>query len=269
MKRLAALPFAALLLIAAGDPKTETEHVVAKGETLSRIAERAGVPLAAIAEANGIEAPYAVKAGQTLRIPRQQSYVVKQGDTGFGIAFRFGVPFAAIATANGLDPHAPLKPGRRLIIPALIGQPQAIAPTPEAPARPPVKAAPEPVFRRPVEGKVVLGWRRRPDGGGHEGLDFALAEGDAVRAAAAGRVIFAGAAPERFGNLVVIDHGNGWATAYGHLEKVTVKKGEKVRTGERIGLGGQTGEATEPELHFEIRKDNRPIDPAPELGLDD
>ena len=166
MRRLAALPFAAALLIAAsgpdaGDPGTETEHVVAKGETLGGIAERAGVPLDAIAQANGIDPPYAVRAGQTLTIPRQQSYTVKPGDTGFGIGFRFGIPFATIATANGIDPHAPLKPGRRLIIPALIRRPDAAAPTPVAKAPP--KPAPAPAFRRPVEGKVILGWRRRAD----------------------------------------------------------------------------------------------------------
>ncbi len=76
-------------------------------------------------------------------------------------------------------------------------------------------------------------------------------------------------APERFGNLVVIDHGSGWHSAYGHLDKVTVKTGEKVRAGERIGLGGSTGEATGTELHFEIRKDGQPVDPAPKLGIDE
>ncbi len=113
----------------------------------------------------------------------------------------------------------------------------------------------------------MLGWRRRADGTGHEGLDFKAKTGDMVRATSAGTVIFAGdEAPERFGNLVVIDHGNGWHSAYGHLSKITVKKDETVRAGERIGLAGQTGEATGPELHFEIRKDGMPVDPAPKLG---
>ncbi|WEK46056.1 MAG: M23 family metallopeptidase [Candidatus Andeanibacterium colombiense] len=264
MRLLAALPFAALLLIAAGDPATETEHVVAKGETLSRIAERAGVPLDAIAETNGIAAPYAVKVGRKLTIPRQRSHVVQKGESGFEIGFQYGTKFSDIAEANGLDPDAPLKPGRRLIIPAQVGQP---APA-KSPARLPAKpSAKEPAFRAPSEGKMILGWHRRLDGTGHEGLDFELAMGDPVRAAAAGRVIFAGVAPERFGNLVVIDHGGGWASAYGHLDKVTVRKNEKVRAGERVGLGGQSGEATEPELHFEIRKDGQPVDPAPKLGL--
>jgi murein DD-endopeptidase MepM/ murein hydrolase activator NlpD len=262
-RRPLALPFAALLLIAAAkadkpaksDPATEMEHVVAKGETLSQIAENAGVPIVTIAEANGLEEPYVVKLGKKLVIPRQRTHVVKKGDTGFAIGFQYGVPFSQIALANGIEQDAVLKPGQKLIIPALIKNPEQIA------------MAKEPSFRRPHDGKVILGWRRRADGTGHEGLDFKVEKGDMIRAAASGTVIFAGKAPERFGNLIVIDHGNGWNTAYGHLDKVTVKKGDTIRAGERLGLGGQTGEATGPELHFEIRKDGQPVDPAPKLGI--
>lgn len=256
---LSTLPLAALLLIAATkndkpDPATETEHVVAAGETLSGIANRAKVPLVAIAEANGLAEPYVVKLGQKLVIPRQRSHVVKQGETGFAIVFQYGVPFSLIAQANGIKPDAVLKVGQKLIIPAVISNPKPIE----------IK---DPAFRRPHDGPVILGWRRRADGGGHEGIDFRVKDGDMVRAAASGTVIFAGKAPERFGNLVVIDHGNGWHTAYAHLEKVTVKKGETIRAGERIGLGGHSGEATGPELHFEIRQNGQPVDPAPRLGL--
>lgn len=278
-----ALPLAALLLVAAGkepakagDPKTETEHVVTAGETLGGIAAKAGVPMATIAEANGLAEPYVVKTGRKLIIPRQRTHVVKKGDTGFAIGFQYGVPFGLIAQANGIDENDVLQPGQRLIIPALTRTPELTppkppaakpSPTPTPSPTPAASASKEPAWRRPHEGKVILGWKRRPDGGGHEGLDFQVNKGDAIRAAAAGTVIFAGEAPERFGNLVVIDHGGGWNTAYGHLDKVTVKRDEKVRAGERIGLGGSSGDATGTELHFEIRKDGEPLDPAPRLGI--
>ena len=86
-----------------------------------------------------------------------------------------------------------------------------------------------------------------------------------VRAAASGTVVFAGEEPTRFGRQVLIDHGNGWQTSYGHLAKVTVAKGDIVKTGERIGLTGDAGIATGTELHFEIRKDGRDVDPASKL----
>lgn len=256
MRRLALgalLPGAALLLIAAGDPKTATEHVVESGETLRGIANRTGVPLVVIAEANGLAPPYAIRSGQKLAIPRQRTHVVERGETGFGIAYEYGVPFAAIALANSLDDKGTVRAGQRLIIPAVM------------PERAP--AAGQPYFARPHEGDVLLGWRRRPDGGGHEGIDFAVTGGDMVRAAAGGTVLVADEEAARFGRLVVIDHGNGWQSAYGHLSRITVARGDTVTAGERIGLGGQAGDAERPELHFEIRHGGAPVDPAPLLRI--
>jgi murein DD-endopeptidase MepM/ murein hydrolase activator NlpD len=244
-----------MLLIAAGDPKSETEHVVAPGETLRGIANRTGVPLVVIAEANGLGQPYAIRSGQKLVIPRQRTHVVKSGETGFGIAYQYGVPFADIALANSLDDQGTVRIGQRLIIPAVM------------PERAPFTTIDQPYFARPHDGEVLLGWRRRPDGGGHDGVDFAVATGDMIRAAAGGTVLVADEDDERFGRLVVIDHGNGWQSRYGHLARITVAKGDTVTSGERIGLGGQAGKADRPEVHFEIRHGGEPVDPAPLLRL--
>jgi murein DD-endopeptidase MepM/ murein hydrolase activator NlpD len=252
--RRLALPLAALLLIAAGDAKTETEHVVAEGETLRGIANRADVPLVVIAEANGLAPPYAIRSGQKLVIPRQRTHVVKSGETGFGIAYQYGVPFAEIALANGLDDEGTVRTGERLIIPAVMPD--------RAPA-----TADQPYFARPHDGAVLLGWRRRPGGGGHEGIDFAATTGDMGRAAAGGTVLVADDEADRFGRLVVIDHGNGWQSRYGHLSRITVARGDTVTAGERIGLAGAAGDAERPELHFEIRHGGAPVDPGPLLRL--
>ena len=247
MKYLA-LALLAPLLLAASNPATETEHVVEEGETLGGIANRAGVPAAVIAAANGLAEPYAVQTGQKLLIPRQRSHVVKAGETGFSIGMQYGVAFEQIAVANGLEPPYTVRPGQRLIIPAVLRAP------PPAP-----KPRDVPYFRWPHDGKVILGFAKRPDGGGHDGIDFAVWPGDMVRASASGTVIRVDEKHPRFGRLVVIDHGGGWLTAYGHLARVTVKKGDVVKTGERIGL------AIAPELHFEILKDDREVNPAERL----
>lgn len=255
MIRSITLAAAALLLLAASDPASETEHIVESGETLRGIANRSEVPMVVIAEANGLADPYIVKVGQKLAIPRQRTHEVAAGDTGFAISYRYGVPFSQIALANGVAPDGVLRVGQRLIIPAMINNPRPMI-------------VRDPVFHLPHDGEVLLGYQRRADGGGHEGLDFKVGLGDMIRASATGTVLFAGDETERFGKLVVIDHGNGWHTAYGHLSRVTVTVGETVRSGERLGLGGQGGVATETELHFEIRHDNKPIDPAPKLRLE-
>ena len=90
-----------------------------------------------------------------------------------------------------------------------------------------------------------------------------------VKAAAGGIVIYAEFEKTRFGNLVIIDHGVHWHTAYGHLSKITAKKGESVKAGEVIGEAGSTGIATTTEVHFEIRHANKPLNPQSVLGPQD
>ncbi|MBW8786031.1 MAG: M23 family metallopeptidase [Novosphingobium sp.] len=251
---------------AAARPEEESEHVVQPGETLLGIAHRAKVPRVLIIEANGLTPPYKVETGERLVIPRTRHHTVAKGETGFAIAYRYGVSWQAIAVANGLDSDKPLKPGQKLLIPTLI-KPEAVTQEPEPAAAPPpspAAEAPTARFAWPLEGDMVQAFTRHGKPA-HDGVDIAAREGDPVRAAAAGRVIFAGREPQRYGNLVVIDHGDGWTSAYGHLQRTTVREGERVRSGERIGLAGHSGRATRDAVHFELRRNNRPVDPTAEL----
>ena len=252
----------------APNPKTETSHVVQPGETLGGIAERAQVPRVLIIEANRLKAPYVVKAGQTLVIPRRRSHTVKAGETGFDIAMDYGVPWDEIAAANGLKRAAKVKPGQQLAIPTLVSGAAAV---PVADASPSISTDPPtglpdtmaPAFAWPVQGKVRRGFTA-PSGSnqGHDGIDVLADESTAVRAAAKGEVIFAGPGPQEYGLTVIVYHSGRWTTTYSYLGKITVKVGDKVRAGERIGLVGQTGLASEPQLHFEIRRNKLALDPA-------
>ena len=267
MKR--ALPALALLLTAAGEPlppEKENEHVVVAGETLGGIANRARVPRILIAEVNGLKAPYAVRVGQKLKIPRTRHHIVARGETGFTISYNYAVPWQDIAVANGLEPDAALRPGQKLLIPTVIA-PVRTAPALSAPAALPVpNTSSGGRFAWPVAGPMRRGYTGRElSSDYHDGIDITAAEGTAVRAAAAGKVLFAGPEPRQFGNLVVIEHADGWQTAYAFLSRITVTKDEQVNRGERIGLVGKTGMAKGPELHFELRHDNQPVDPADDL----
>ena len=94
----------------------------------------------------------------------------------------------------------------------------------------------------------------------HKGLDIAVAYGSPVKCAAAGKVVFAGV-KGGYGNCVIVEHGNGLATLYGHLSEVLVEANDRVKVGQIIAKSGNTGRSTGPHLHYEVHKNNQPINP--------
>jgi murein DD-endopeptidase MepM/ murein hydrolase activator NlpD len=105
-------------------------------------------------------------------------------------------------------------------------------------------------------------------GGGkvNDGINIAAQSGTQVRSAGKGVVVYSGNEIGVFGGLILIDHGDGWVTAYGHLGQLQVARGDKVSAGQPIGNVGETGYVSEPQLHFEIRKDRIPVDPVSKLS---
>jgi len=99
----------------------------------------------------------------------------------------------------------------------------------------------------------------------HTGLDYGLPLGTPIDAAASGTVVAAGWDTTGFGNRVIVDHGNGVRTLYGHLQQVEVQPGAVVVAGQEIGLSGSTGNSSGPHLHFGVEKDGQWVDPAPYL----
>ena len=117
-----------------------------------------------------------------------------------------------------------------------------------------------------------FGVRKSPFGGEqqfHKGIDMAAPEGTKVYACKAGSVISTVYMDKTFGNYIVIKHPNGLTSIYAHLSKIQVENGEKVTTGQQIGLVGKTGKVTGPHLHFEIRQGGKAEDPRLKLRLED
>jgi hypothetical protein len=120
-------------------------------------------------------------------------------------------------------------------------------------------------FLRPVAGLVssTYGTRKDPFSSKnkfHKGIDIACAMGTSIIAASSGKIIFAGQ-KGAYGNLIIIEHANGYRTLYGHLSSFQVKSGDKVRRGQLIALSGNTGRTTGPHLHFEVSRKGRPTKP--------
>ena len=116
-------------------------------------------------------------------------------------------------------------------------------------------------FSWPVQGQVILKYGATADGLRNDGINIAAPAGAPVMAAADGMVAYAGNQLRGFGNLVLIRHANGLVTAYAHNQSVLVQKGDKVKRGTTIARVGSTGNVAKPQLHFEIRKGEEPVDP--------
>lgn len=127
----------------------------------------------------------------------------------------------------------------------------------------PSPSEPSTDFRWPARGRVIAGFGAN---GGNEGINIAVPDGTPVKAAEAGVVTYAGSEVKGYGNLVLIKHDNGYVSAYAHNGELNVKRGERVKRGQVVARSGQTGNVTSPQLHFEIRKGQTPIDPVPHLS---
>lgn len=205
-------------------------YIVRSGDTLSSIAARNGLMLSTLARANGIAAPYLIRVGQRLVIPKGSAAPIRRTES------------------------------RPVVQPLPTSTP---TPTPTLAYRPPTTTAPPvgaPRLVWPADGPVAETFGTGAD---PRGIAFATLSGAAVRAAAGGTVIFAGTEPQKYGQLVLVDHGGGWVTAYGHLAKLVVRQGEAVRSGARLGFTGGSGK--DARLHFELRRENEPRDPLPLL----
>jgi murein DD-endopeptidase MepM/ murein hydrolase activator NlpD len=192
-------------------------------------------------------------------------HLVEKGQTLWRIARAYGVSIETIVEANRLEDPTVIEVGRGLRIP---GAEQVLAVEPYRPEDTREPATPEELGRGryiwPLKGTLVSGFGKR-NGRPHTGIDIGAPAGTAVRAARAGEVAYSGNGYRGYGNLVILEHGDGERTYYAHNRKNLVRQGEKVRQGATIARVGSTGRATGPHLHFEIRRGSRILDPLSRL----
>jgi murein DD-endopeptidase MepM/ murein hydrolase activator NlpD len=153
--------------------------------------------------------------------------------------------------------------------------PAESAPKPEPgwyhpPAKPAVDVTPLPPpgkvsFAWPVQGRVISDFGSTTSGQRNDGINIATALGTPIHAAASGVVSYAGNELKGYGNLVLIRHDGGYVTAYAHADSLLVSRGDAVMRGQVIGYAGATGDVTQPQVHFEIRRDTAPVNPRPLL----
>ena len=252
-------------------------HVVQQGDTVSGIAKKYGISVNTILWANDLTARSVLRLGQELTVLPVSGVLheVKRGETLGAIAKKYGSDVDKILAANLVKSPTAVQIGQRLIIPD--GRPIA-APTPSRPsapaATPPRLGDVRDVFRPPEEAPpsravdgVELAWptnQKRINQyykWNHTGVDINGTLKDATYAADAGIVTFAGWNKSGYGNMILIDHGNGMVTRYAHHSKMYVKVGDQVTKGQTIGMVGSTGRSTGPHLHFEIYMNGKRVNP--------
>ena len=218
-------------------------YTVKPGDTMIRIGLENGQNWRDVVRWNGIENPNLIEVGQVLR-------VVPPGVDAAVVASR-GVA-AAQVDARPLD-------GKGAALPAAVPASgpdtvKAAASVPPAAAR---EGDDEPAWAWPAAGAVVAGFEE----GKQKGLLLSGKPGDPVLAAADGRVVYAGAGLRGYGNLLIVKHNNTYLTAYAHNQALLVKEDQAVRRGQKIAEMGSS-DAERVQLHFEIRRQGKPIDPA-------
>jgi murein DD-endopeptidase MepM/ murein hydrolase activator NlpD len=274
--------------------ETPPQTTVRPGETLFELAERVRTPVQAIVEANHLEPPYDVTPGDVLKIPPPVVYVVKSGDTWSTIGRRFSIDPRSLASLNDLAFDGALVPGERLALPSgasesgvrPLAQRPAISPHPRPVAVEPLaraavvvspvaepsaaKTTPPPPrvrFAWPIKGAILSAYGPKGPGQRNDGVNIAANEGDPVKAAASGQVVYAGNSIPGFGNLVVLKHPDGWTSLYGNLARIAVKIRAEVEEGQTLGVAGSAGGTDRAQVHFEVRyaaspqEKARPVDP--------
>jgi murein DD-endopeptidase MepM/ murein hydrolase activator NlpD len=236
-----------------------TVHIVNKGDTLHNIARRNHVPVGELARANNLDQSAKLSIGMKLTVPGAKGAMAE--------------PAVAPAAPAQQQMAALSPPATRAVTPAASQQSARLAQsnvnvqTEDKPAEPAANAKPSettsalPSFRWPVRGKVITGYGAKTNGKANDGINLAVPEGTPVKAAEDGVVAYSGNELKGYGNLILVRHSNGYVTAYAHASELLVKRGDTIKRGQIIAKSGQSGEASSPQLHFEIRKGSSPVDP--------
>lgn len=226
-------------------------YIVKEGDALLNLSEKFSQSLSII-KANNPKVTTNLQIGQKLIFPSINGiyYIVKNGDSLYDISIKYKVDIDIIRKYNNIDGNT-LQIGQELFLkdPSLKALPPVDGENFKMPVRYSGITSPYGNRFHPVLKRYIL----------HSGVDL-VARYIPVSASKAGTVTFVGVAGG-YGNLIKIKHSDGYETRYAHLNKILVKKGQKISQGQVIAESGMTGRVTGPHLHFEVRKNGKPVNP--------
>lgn len=252
-------------------------YTVKRGDSIYSIARRHNVDHKQLASFNRLSRASRISPGQVISIPRESDAPLPQT-----VASRDTrtVPIPAASPVRGQAPRVvrthriPVETAKTRTKPVRVASRGKVE-LPSSRAKPKVpekrvaarKTLPSPAplagtrFRWPVRGRILSKFGPKPNGKHNDGINVAVPKGTSVKAAENGVVAYAGSELKGYGNLILVRHANNWVTAYAHNDRLIVKRGDKVKRGQIIAKAGKTGSVGKPQLHFELRKGSKPVDP--------
>ncbi len=226
------------------------EITVQKGDTLYSLSRKYEIPVNDLAVMNKISSPFDLAIGQKIKVPKLDN--------------------VKTASVSEIKTTAKITPAKTTVKESSVATKQTTVVKSESKQKissdpnkqlPKVVARSSSKFSWPVKGKILSAYGAKNNGLFNDGINISAALGTAVKAAENGVVAYAGNEVKGMGNLIIIQHSDGWMTIYAHLDSMSVKRGARVNVGTQIGRVGKTGKVDQPQLHFEIRKGTKAYNP--------
>lgn len=240
------------------------EHKVGENDTLMRVSRMYDVSLSQLVRLNRLQSPYILQVGQVLRLPPSFERNAQVNEQVAERTTEPPQPQPAETSVRSARKTTAKSDDRRLTRAVTTGAPVRDKPTLASKARAltqKVTGTGTPSFTWPVKGNVISAYGPKSGGLYNEGVNIAAARGTPVKAAAAGTVVYVGNDLHSYGNMVLVRHSDGYVTAYAHLDKAQVARGDSLRAGQVLGSVGNSGTVAQHQLHFEIRKGGQTLDP--------
>ncbi|MBQ8255943.1 MAG: LysM peptidoglycan-binding domain-containing M23 family metallopeptidase [Alphaproteobacteria bacterium] len=254
------------------------EIVVAPGDTLYSLSRKYSVPVNDLALMNDLRAPFALSVGQKVRVPNLATVtptsVAKAETKSVSVPAKttlvvkketpkVGSTVVAKNTTVKTTEKKPVDKKSVKVVENKKVQKQETKKISSDPTKklPKITKRSSAKFTWPVRGKILSNYGAKSNGLFNDGINISATRGTAVKAAENGVVAYAGNEVKGMGNLIIIQHSDGFMTVYAHMDSMSVRRGVRVNVGQKIGTVGKTGKVDTPQLHFEIRKGTRAYNP--------
>jgi murein DD-endopeptidase MepM/ murein hydrolase activator NlpD len=224
-------------------------YTVKAGDSLNRIAKANNVSVEALRKENGLTTA-AIRIGQTLKVPGASASAPDQVVTASVPNKKADVKVAKADTTQPAEYKAP------------VANKSVEVASKEDTSESSPKATGISKYRWPVRGAVIAGYGANVEGDRNEGINISVPEGTPIKAAENGVVIYSGSSLKELGNAVLVRHDDGTVTVYGNASELKVQRGQKIQRGQTLAASGMSGTATQPQVHFEVRKNASAVNPA-------